>query len=182
VPAVLNKVKIGFDIPFLGLSASTTWLPDVSVRNAAWAVYVEMATRIAVAELSEGHLREALDSYHALFLEVRRILREGGPFLAHADGDEPSFAALVLWMLNGEIRPVLSHWHVRLSDFEAERPKTVSVTAYERTWTEAEPCVATLNALAKRLLLYARLFERVCGITCSPIPNTAPSATARRQP
>jgi|APTNR8051073442_1049403.scaffolds.fasta_scaffold03342_1 hypothetical protein len=173
MPAKLAEVIIGFDIPVLGLSAKSRWTPDPSVENAVWAVYVEMATRIAVAALNTGHLREALSSYHDLFVELRKILREGGPALANTPGDESSFAALVLWMLNGEIRPVLSEWHVRLNDYEAQRPETVSTAAHEAVWRDAEPCVAALNDLSKRLFLYAKLFERVCGITRSPIPDTA---------
>jgi hypothetical protein len=172
VSATLDAVEIGFKIPFLELGAKTKWRPDASVEPAAWAIYVEMATRIAVAELNAGHLREALASYHEMFTEVRAILRAGGPSLARSStAEEPSLATLVLWMLNGEIRPVLSLWHVSLSDHEAGRAEGVSVSAHEQAWTEADECVAGLNGLSKRLLLYARLFERVCGISRSPIPD-----------
>lgn len=172
MPASLEAVAIGFNIPFLGLSAKSMWRPDESVKNAAWAIYIEMATRVALAELSEGHLREALTSYYKLFVEVRGILREGGPSLAIAEnGDDVSLATLVLWMLNGEIRPVLSRWHVALGEHEAHRAPSVSLAAHEGAWEEFNDCVAALNALSRRLLLYAHLFERACGVTRSPIPD-----------
>lgn len=167
-----DGVEIGFAVPVLGLSAKSKWRPDPAAKDAAWAIYVEMATRVAIAELGEGHLREAITSYHKLFVEVRGILRQGGPSLAAGGGaGEPSLATLVLWMLNGEIRPVLSRWHVALSEHEARRPPSTSVAAHEAAWAEFGECVLALNALSKRLLLYARLFERACGITRSPIPD-----------
>lgn len=167
-----DGVEIGFAVPVLGLSAKSKWRPDPAAKDAAWAIYIEMATRIAIAELSEGHLREAITSYHKLFVEVRGVLRQGGPSLAAGGGaDEPSLATLVLWMLNGEIRPVLSRWHVALGEHEARRSPSMSVAAHEAAWAEFGDCVLALNALSKRLLLYARLFERVCGITRSPIPS-----------
>jgi hypothetical protein len=167
-----DGVEIGFAVPVLGLSAKSKWRPDPAAKDAAWAIYVEMATRIAIAGLSEGHLREAITSYHNLFVEVRGILRQGGPSLAAGGGaDEPSLATLVLWMLNGEIRPVVSCWHVALGEHDARRPPSTWSPRTKRPWAEFGDYVMALNALSERLLLYARLFERACGITRSPIPG-----------
>jgi hypothetical protein len=64
-----DGVEIGFAVPVLGLSAKSKWRPDPAAKDAAWAIYVEMATRIAIAELSEGHLPRG---DHVLSQAVRR--------------------------------------------------------------------------------------------------------------
>lgn len=53
-------------------------------RDAAWELYVEVVTRIAVVELKpgEGSLREALSSLSSPFATTRDILRKYGQRLA----------------------------------------------------------------------------------------------------
>src|SRR5205809_401846 len=64
------------------------WEADESEQRAAWELYVELVTRVAVQELKaeEGLLREALTSLYAVFAETRRILRHYGPDLAKPKG------------------------------------------------------------------------------------------------
>ena len=75
-PAKLTSVKI--KIPWVG---EAEWNADPKERNAAWALYVELVTRVAVQALpaNEGSLREVLTSLHSLFDSTREILREAGP-------------------------------------------------------------------------------------------------------
>jgi hypothetical protein len=70
-----KQVQVKLTIPFVG-EVSGTWEPDQAERHAAWELYVELVTRVAVVELGpeEGLLREALSSLHAL-CEVAEILR-----------------------------------------------------------------------------------------------------------
>jgi hypothetical protein len=76
-PAKLKKVAVS--LPF-GLG-SAEWETDSTQRNAAWALYVELVTRVAVQELAEdaGLVREAMNSLYTLFGTTREILRSAGP-------------------------------------------------------------------------------------------------------
>src|SRR5208282_171095 len=79
-PAKLTKLSVS--LPF-GLG-SAEWTEDPTERRAAWSLYVELVTRIAVQPLSaeEGSIREALNSLYALFGTTREILKAAGPDVA----------------------------------------------------------------------------------------------------
>jgi hypothetical protein len=64
-PAKFKKVSVS--LPF-GIG-SAEWEADPTERRAAWSLYVELVTRIAVQplEIDEGLLREALTSLYSLF-------------------------------------------------------------------------------------------------------------------
>jgi len=70
-PAVLKKVSVS--LPF-GIG-SAEWEADPTERRAAWSLYVELVTRIAVEPLEgeEGLLREDLNSLYSLFGTTREI-------------------------------------------------------------------------------------------------------------
>ena len=76
-PAVLKKLSLG--LPF-GLGNAEFVTDEAQVR-AAWSLYVELVTRIAVQPLAqdEGLYREALNSLYSLFATTREILKEAGP-------------------------------------------------------------------------------------------------------
>src|SRR5207244_862732 len=80
----VKSVSVSLGLPFGLGSISGTWEPDEEERRAAWEMYVELITRIAVQELreSEGLLREALSSLYTLFGTTRQILRDHGPEVA----------------------------------------------------------------------------------------------------
>jgi hypothetical protein len=72
-------------------------------RDAAWELYVELATRIAVVPRrgGEGLIRVALTSLYSLFDTTRGILRQYGPVLARPrPAGEYSFGQLAM---RGEI-------------------------------------------------------------------------------
>ena len=73
-PAKLKKVSV--NLPF-GIGGAE-WEADVTERKAAWALYVELVTRITVESLQsdQGLLREALNSLYKMFEITRQILRE----------------------------------------------------------------------------------------------------------
>jgi hypothetical protein len=85
--AKFTSVKVSLNLPIGGVEG--TWEPDESERDAAWEMYVELITRISVAELKpdEGLLREALSSLHTLFGTTRTILRKYGPSIAQPKGE-----------------------------------------------------------------------------------------------
>ena len=80
----IRGIKVGLNLgPF---QIGGDWTPDDSEGNAAWEMYVELVTRISVAELREGEgvLREALTSLYSLFGTTREILRRYGPGISLA--------------------------------------------------------------------------------------------------
>jgi len=78
-------------------------------RNAAWALYVELITRITSQPLGddEGDEETALKSVYSLFPLTREVLKNEGRL-----GD--SFAKLAIPILNQVVRPFTAKWH-RLS-------------------------------------------------------------------
>ena len=78
--AKLVGVKISLKLPYIG-GVEGTWEPDEREHNASWEMYVELVTRISVAELKSdaGLLRDTLSSLHSLFDTTRDILRNYGP-------------------------------------------------------------------------------------------------------
>jgi hypothetical protein len=78
-------------------------------RNAAWALYVELITRITSQPLAddEGDEETALKSVYSLFPLTREVLKQEGRY---AD----SFAKLAIPILNQVVRPFTVKWH-RLS-------------------------------------------------------------------
>jgi hypothetical protein len=154
----------------VGLSlfgTSVTWVPDTEQQKAAWEMYVELVTRIAIQKLEddEGLVREALSSLYALFGETRRILRAYGPDVATPPKkSDVSFGEIAVRVLNEWLRPFLAKWHPLLSDHESKRPPTVSAYEHERSWDKARALRADLVDLQKRLVAYADLLARVCGI------------------
>jgi hypothetical protein len=58
-----DSVEVGLNLGVAQLKG--TWKPDDTQRRAAWELYVELVTRIAVLPLAgnEGLLREALSSH-----------------------------------------------------------------------------------------------------------------------
>jgi hypothetical protein len=144
-----------------------TWEPDERELEAAWEMYIELATRISTQALrgDEGILREALQSLHDLFSLTREILRRHGPTVARKKGDgEHSFAELAIYVLNYAIRPVLAKWHPLLEAHEASRPADASVVEHEAAWDHAAELRAVLEDLRVNLLGYANLLAGVAGV------------------
>jgi hypothetical protein len=129
--AVLKKVSVS--LPF-GIG-SAEWEADKTERRAAWSLYVELVTRIAVEPLEgeEGLLREALNSLYSLFGTTREILKEAGPDVG---ASRNSVGGIAIAVLNRGLRPFLAKWHPRLQVWEAKRPSDVSPKEHEQQWSE----------------------------------------------
>jgi len=179
-----KSVAISLNLPF-GLGGLTgTWEPDESERTAAWQMYVELVTRIAVVDLGpgEGLLREALESLYSLFATTRSILKDNGPTVAKAKGDgDYSFGYLAVMILNTVLRPTLAKWHPLLLDYEARRSPEVSQLAHEHAWSHNQELRAVLGTVRATLGEYAALLAEVAGVPRLPIlalaPRQEPSAT-----
>jgi hypothetical protein len=76
-------------------------------KDAAWAMYVELLTRITTQALPAGQDDEAaaLESVHKLFAITREIMR--APGARHAD----KFAKIAIVVLNQKVRPFTAYWH-----------------------------------------------------------------------
>jgi len=168
-PAQLKKVGVKLNLGELNVSG--TWEADESEQQAAWELYVELITRIAVEELkpNEGLLREALSSLYALFGETRKILRKYGASVARPKGrGRLSLGHIAVAVLNSAIRPVLAYWHPELLAYESTRSANVSPTAHECAWNRNDELRKALKDLQGTLLSYSYLLAKAAGIP--PIP------------
>ena len=164
--ATLKSIKVSLKLPYIG-GVEGTWEPDERERKAAWELYVELVTRIAVAELQphEGSLREALSSLHSLFGTTRTILRTYGPSIAQPKGkDHLSFGYLAVTILNVSLRPVLAKWHPLLHDYEHTKEASVSPLEHERRWDKSEELRRVLNEVRGVLIDYANLLAQVADV------------------
>jgi hypothetical protein len=164
--ATLKSIKVSLKLPYIG-GVEGTWEPDERERNAAWELYVELVTRIAVAELQphEGSLREALSSLYSLFGTTRTILRTYGPGIAQPKGkDNISFGYLAVTILNVSLRPVLAKWHPLLLDYEHTKEGSVSPLEHERRWDKSGELRGVLNEVRGVLIDYANLLAQVADV------------------
>jgi hypothetical protein len=76
-PAALKSVTVS--LPY-GIG-SASWEADPTEQYAAWELYIELVSRVAVQSLSaeQGTVREAMNSLYSLFGSTREILRKAGP-------------------------------------------------------------------------------------------------------
>jgi hypothetical protein len=115
-PAKLKKVAIS--LPF-GIG-SAEWETDTTELKAAWSLYVELVTRIAVQslEFDQGLVREALNSLYSLFGTTREVLKAAGPDVG---ASKNSVGGIAIAVLNNGLRPFLAKWHPVLQAWEARR-------------------------------------------------------------
>lgn len=158
-PAVLKKVSVS--IPF-GIG-SAEWESDPTERRAAWSLYVELVTRIAVEPLEgeEGLLREALNSLYSLFGTTREILKEAGPDVG---ASKNSVGGISIAVLNRGLRPFLAKWHPLLQAYEAKRPSDLSPKEHEEQWSEEPQLRNELESLRQDLSSYALALAEIAGV------------------
>lgn len=158
-PAKLKKVSVS--LPF-GLG-SAEWEADSTQRRAAWALYVELETRVAVQELASdaGLVREAMNSLYTLFGTTREVLREAGPDVG---GSHASVGGLAIAVLNQGLRPFLTKWHSRLQVWEAQRPNEKSLKEHEQAWSEEPMLRQELATLGRELKVYTQALAKVAGV------------------
>ena len=162
----LKQIKVNLNLPYIG-GIEGIWEPDESEKNAAWELYIELITRISIAELKsdEGLLREALTSLYNLFGITRDILRKYGSSVARPSNDGYiSFGYLAVAILNTVLRPFLSKWHPLLLDYEATKPNTISSLEHEKQWGNNEALRRELNQVRLILFQYADLLADVADV------------------
>ena len=177
----LSEVNVELTLPFLG-KVSGKWQPDENERDAAWEMYVELVTRISVAELGpeEGLLREALSSLYALFNITRGILRAHGPVVAQPKGQGKfSFGYLAVAVLNAVLRPLLAHWHPLLLDYESHKPADASAVEWEKRWDKNGELRRALASARGSLIAFADLLAAVASVPSLIIPAPPGANTPR---
>ena len=167
MPAKLKSLNI--NLPF-GLGGATIEINE-NQQHAAWALYVEMATRVAGEELKPGmgSAREALNSLYSLFETTRAVLREAGP--GAAKGPD-SVGPLAIRILNQGLRPFMLRWHSSLGAFEdaeavAQREKfggRTLVLVDESQWPDIDAFYVDLEQLRQGLLKYIDALGRIAGV------------------
>jgi hypothetical protein len=158
-PAVLKRVSVS--LPF-GIG-SADWEADSTERNAAWSLYVELVTRIAVQslEVDQGTMREALNSLYSLFGSTREILKEAGP---NVGASRDSVGGIAIAVLNNGLRPFLSKWHPLLQSWEAKCPSDLSPQEHEKKWSDGASVRSELAALRADLEKYANALAEISGV------------------
>ena len=158
-PAILKQVTVS--LPF-GIG-SASWESDPTERKAAWELYIELVTRIAVQPLAtqEGLIREALNSLYSLFGSTREILRKAGPDVG---ASRESVGGIAIAVLNNGLRPFLSKWHPLLQEWEATKASEVSAVAHEEAWSEEPELRQELENLRKGLEKYADALAEIAGV------------------
>jgi hypothetical protein len=162
----LKSIDVTLKVPEV-FELKGTWEADEAQQLAAWEIYVELVTRIAVVELQSGAgvLREALTSLHDLFQITREVLRRGGPGVARpAKKGALSLGMIAVDILNLALRPFLSRWHAPLLAWEAKRPEERSVAEHEAAWPKNEEMRTDLRAVQAVLRDYADLLGTAAGV------------------
>lgn len=98
-----------WDMTSLKISAGfldMEWKPQDEDKAAAWALYIELLTRITTQELpdEDGDEKAALASVYALFPLTRDIIKTNGRHCIE-------FTKIAIVVLNQIVRPFTAKWH-----------------------------------------------------------------------
>lgn len=147
-----NLTSVSVSLPF-GLG-SAKFEADDTERKAAWELYVELVTRIAVQSLDaeQGTVREALSSLYQLFGTTREILRKYGPGVG---ATHDSVGGIAIAVLNIGMRPFMSKWHPLLQTWEVQKEITASPQEHEKAWEYEATARRELSRLREELKTYA---------------------------
>lgn len=153
--------EVSFSLPF-GIGSVKLQVDSIK-RKAAWSLYVELVTRIAVQplEVDQGLLREALTSLYNLFGVTRQVLKEAGPDVG---ASLDSVGGIAIAVLNNGLRPFLAKWHPLLQTWEADCPSGRSAKEHERKWSEEAKLREELNFLRTDLEKYANALATIAGV------------------
>jgi hypothetical protein len=157
----VKATKLTVGLPFnLG---SLELQNDEVQQRAAWALYVELSTRIAVQPLGseDGILREALTSLYNIFNITRQVLREAGPEIAKGS---QSLGSISIDVLNKGLRPFLVKWHPILKNYEERKPSDITTVDHERAWEKAAELRKELEQVRYQMTIYVSALAQIAGI------------------
>ncbi len=134
--------------------------PNVVEKNAAWAMYVEISTRIASQPFNRetGRLRAALTSLYSLFDFTRHVLRDAGPDVAHGPR---SLGPVAIRFLTEVIAPFTTKWNETLAAHEHARTESQGEFAHEREWIHFNDCVDELVLLQIKVSAYKAALSKL---------------------
>jgi hypothetical protein len=157
--AELRKVITSIKLPFLNIDYEVE--ANETEQLAAWALYIELVTRIAVQPLKadEGLVSEALSSLHSLFPTTREILKKAGPDVGCS---KDSVGGIAIAVLNERLRPVLAKWHPKLKKWEDEQASPANVV--KATFAEETQLRQELEILRQDLVQYAEALAKIAGV------------------
>ncbi len=149
--------KLSLNLPF-GLGGAEVEISQVQAQ-AAWSLYVELTTRIAVQPLTSetGLAREALNSLYSLFSSTRDVLKHAGPDVA--DGPQ-SLGPLAIKILNDGLRPFISRWHPAIHRFELQ----AGPNGDEANWPDRVKFYEEFEINRQELAKYSEMLARIAGI------------------
>lgn len=159
----VHRFSISYSHGGLVETIEGVWEPAECERNAAWDMYVELVTRIPIAQVKPGEssLRVCLNSLYKLFGATREILRKYGPSIARPRSEgQISFGFLSVKVLDIILRPFLVKWYPLLIDYECTRTGSVSAWEHERKWAMYDELKMGLSEVREALLQYAQLLAR----------------------
>lgn len=158
--AKVNLDGISLSLPF-GIGGVSLKIDDTQ-RQAAWELYVELATRITTQELKDDHgtMRGALSSLYSLFAITREILRKSGPDVANGPD---SLGVVAVRVLNEGLRPFTAKWHPFLEDYEEQKPKDTTQYQWEQGWSYRQEFRDELRELQAGLAQYVIALGKISG-------------------
>jgi len=157
----LKLRSLSLNLPF-GLGGATIEISEAEAR-AAWALYVELSTRVAVQPLEpgQGSIREALTSLYRIFDITRQVLREAGPEIA--DGPN-ALGPLAIRIVNQGLRPFLVRWHTAFREFEVAQSATTEGQVDESAWQHRAEFDEAMERTRVELAKYAQLLGEIAGV------------------
>lgn len=157
----VKATKLSVGLPFnLG---QLEFENDETQQRAAWSLYVELSTRVAVQPLDEedGILREALTSLYNVFSITRQVLKDAGPEVAKGP---QSLGAVAIDVLNEGLRPFLVKWHPKLKVYEEQRPPAVTTVDHEKAWEHAKELRMEMDKVRVQMLIYVDALSKIAGV------------------
>jgi len=138
-----DMTSLKISAPFLEME----WNPAEPDKNAAWALYIELLTRITTQPLAENHGDEetALDSVHSLFDLTRAIIKLHGRECIE-------FTKIAIVVLNQTIRPFTAKWH------------KISIESGFKSKATCREFRRELTTLQKTLRTYTRMLSEMAGV------------------
>ena len=129
--------------PFLELE----WKPQDEDKAAAWAMYIELLTRITTQSLADqdGDEKTALTSVYSLFGLTRDVIKANGRHCIE-------FTKIAIVVLNQVIRPFTAKWHKK---------------SIEGAFSKPEECRLFRSELAElqvKLRIYTKMLADMAGV------------------
>lgn len=168
----MRTERVSVNLPF-GLGGVVI-LPNEASERAAWSLYVELTTRIAVQPFNAecGLMRDVLTSLYSLFGLTRKVLHEAGPEVAHG---LDSLGVLAIEILTQGIAPFTTKWHEKLRAHELQRPTDVSAIEHERAWKLFDEMRGELESLQLEMKKYAAVLAKIAGAHLPDARDPRPS-------